>query len=450
MKKITRVATVALALLLVLLSTVSCANQGKALITLNKNGYKVSFSANLYQLLLSRWKGQLVNGKHTNNGYNAEQDGFYDSKDKYNGESLQTLGEFYADLVLENCKNFTAVLWLFESMNLSISDAQTADIDERLNDLLEYYGGGSKTKLNSILANYGVNYSILREAYLMEAKVDAVQAALYGAEGSLLGQEVKTEFLSENYVHFKQIFLPYFHYVYETDANGDEIYYVKESQMATVCYDTTKFEGKDENGAPITDKNGDTVFYTSEDQTRIAYDKVNGVRSFKLDSNGESVTKEMTVEEIAAVKKKGTELFASLQGCTVAQFEEAIAAENIDFGGDTYTDGYYLQKTLNYSSAGSEFTYFTDIVNAMDAMENGEIAEITSDSLGYHIVIKLAPSEKAYEMDVNQVWFKNFNSALVESLFLEECRSLYGEMTVDFEILATISDIKAIGVNLYY
>ncbi|MBE6634454.1 MAG: hypothetical protein E7620_08970 [Ruminococcaceae bacterium] len=304
MKKLARVTTLALALLLVLLSAVSCANQGKTLITLDKNDCKVTFSANLYQLLLSRWKGQLVEGKHTNNGYNAEQSGFYDSKDKYNGETLQTLGEFYADLVLENCKNFTAVLWLFESMGLSLTDEQVADVDERLSDLLEYYGGGSKTKLNSILANYGVNYSILRDAYLMEAKVDAVQAALYGAEGSLLGQEVKTEFLAENYVHFKQIFIPYFHYVYEVDKNGDEIYYVKESQMARICYDTSKFEGKDEKGLPITDENGDTVFYTSEDQTRIAYDTVNGIRSFKLDANGESVTKEMTADEIAAAKKK--------------------------------------------------------------------------------------------------------------------------------------------------
>ena len=450
MKKTIRFACISLALTLLLLCFASCSSQGKALITMSKDGTKVSFSVNHYELLLSRWKGNLVSGNYSNNGYNAEQDGFYDLKDRFNGEKLQTLGEYYADLILENCKNFTAVLWLFESQGLSLTDKQLQEIDQRLSDALDYYGEGSKTKLNSILANYGVNYSMLKEIYRLEAMVDAVQTALYGTEGSLLGYEVKEQFLNENYVHFKQIFLPYFHYVYKTDANGDEIYYVKESQMATVCYDTSAFAGKDDKGLPITDSNGDQIYYTSEDFTRIAYDKVNGVRSYVLDKNGEATTKEMTADEIKAVKERGEALLATLKDCTVAEFEAAMLKENTDFGEDSYPDGYYLQKNIDYAGAGSDFAYFTDIINAMDAMESGDIVSITSDAAGYHIVMKYTPTPKAYENDINKVWFQNFISALVDELFMDECQALYSYMTVNTEILATAADIKRIGVNLYF
>lgn len=451
MKRNLRFVTVILALLLLTVSVCSCASQGKTLITMSKDGVKVTFPVKFYELMLSRWKGQLVSGNFTNNGFNAEQDGFYEIKDKFDGETLQSLGDYYGDLILENCKNFTAVLWLFDSMGLSLTDEQIHSVDQRLGDLLDAYGDGSKTKLNSILANYGVNYNLLRDFYLMEEKIDAVQIALYGSEGSKLGYEVKEQFLAENYVHFKQIFLPYFRYVYKTDANGDQIYYVKESQTARICYDESRgYTRKDANGIEETDANGDTVYYTSPESNRIAYDTEKGIRSFVLNKNGEATTEEMTKEEIEAVIKKGAELFESLKNCTDAEFEAAMTEQNKDQGEETYTDGYYLQKNIDYAGVGDSFAYFTDIITAMDSMEVGSIAEIRSDSSGYHIVMKYAPTPKAYESAVNEVWFKNFKTALVEELFREECQKHFADMSVDPDILATASDIKKIGVNLYY
>ena len=440
--------TLLLASVMLLLCFASCGGRGKSLITLSKDGYKVSFSVNHYDFLLSRWKGVLASEGLSQNGASALQDSFFDQKDKFNGTDFQTLAEYYADLTLENCKTYTAVLWLFESMNLSLSKEQIAQVDSDLKEILTDYDG-SKTKLNAELSLYGVNYKLLREMYLMEMKVSSVKTALYGSEGSLLGDNVKNEHLNENYVRFKQIFIPYFKYVYRTDANGEEIYYIKDTQTGEIAYDMVNgYAGFDENKLPITDANGDQIYYTSQaDQKYIAYDKVNGIRSYELDKNGEAKTEEMTVEEIAKEAEKGQELFASLAGCTVAQFEAAIAEHNADGGSETYTDGYYLQKNLNYEAMGSDVAYFSDIVSETEDMQAGEIAEITSDPAGYHIIMKYKPTQNAYDLPANEVWFKNFVSSLVQELFMEECESLFDEMVVNDKILATVSDIKKIGTN---
>ena len=52
-------------------------------------------------------------------------------------------------------------------------------------------------------------------------------------------------------------------------------------------------------------------------------------------------------------------------------------------------------------------------------------------------------------MEVNAPWFTAFSSALVEELFLEKCRALFDSITVDAEILASATDIRRIGANLY-
>ena len=444
-----RICACALALIIIVLGIVLSTAKSKALVTLNKDGYKVQFSVNHYQFLLSRWKGALVSGNVTNNGYNAEQDAFYDLKDKFNGTDLQTLSEYYSDRILENCKTYTAVLWLFESMNLSLSEEQIQSVDQQMADILNAYGG-SKTKLNALLGTYGINYNLLREMYLIEEKISVVKNALYGTEGSLLGEEVKEQFLEDNYVRFKQIFLPYFTYVYKTDANGDEIYYLKESTTATVAYDTVKgYRRQLQAGAYETDTNGDEIYYTSEDYTHIAYNKDETVstRSYVLDANGNAKTKEMTQDEINEVKKKGDTLFASLKDCTVTSFEAAMRENNDEDASKTYTDGYYLQKNIDYAAVSTEFAYFSDIIEQADTMKAGDISAITSDGAGYHIIMKYDPTPKAYENAENEVWFKNFTSTLIDELFWQECEALFDEMVVNEKLLAKAPDIKEIGVN---
>ncbi len=446
-----RLATLLLAILLLLPTVTSCASKGKTLLTMDYNGTKVTFSVNLYEFMLSRMKGSLVYNGYTANGMSADQEGFWDYKSYFNGTDLQTLNAFYGDMILENCRTYTAVLWYFESMKLSLSDEQLEAVESRLQDVLQNFADGSKTKLNSILKNYGINYNLLREAFLLEEKVNAVQTALYGSEGTMLGVEVKDAFLQNNYVHIKQIFIPYYRVVYEKDENGDEIYYVKESQTQSICYDTKNgFLKTNENNIPETDANGDEIYYTSTEYKHIAYDQTNGVRSYVLDSNGVAKTEEMTTAEIEATLERAEKLYASLADCTPAQFEAAMQENNrpdIDGNYDPLQYEYYLQKGIDYASVDSQFSYLSDIVDAVDAMEVGDITSVSSDSSGYHIVMKYAPVAKAYE-DVNfETWFSGFTSSLVEYVFLEECHKLYAHITVNEKILASASDMKKIGAN---
>ena len=73
--------------------------------------------------------------------------------------------------------------------------AKLEEIETDLNELIRTDGDGSKTKLNSVLANYGVNYKMLKEYYVMKAKFSAVQDHIY----STMGPNVKGDYLKENY-----------------------------------------------------------------------------------------------------------------------------------------------------------------------------------------------------------------------------------------------------------
>ena len=117
-------------------------------------------------------------------------------------------------------------------------------------------------------------------------------------------------------------------------------------------------------------------------------------------------------------------------------------------GEDQYTDGYYLNIDTDYAAAGDSFSYLSEITAQLKDAAVGTTVLVESAD-GIHIVRKYAPTEGAYGMEVNAPWFTAFSSALVEELFLEKCRALFDSITVDAEILASATDIRRIGANLY-
>ena len=64
--------------------------------------------------------------------------------------------------------------------------------------------------------------------------------------------------------------------------------------------------------------------------------------------------------------------------------------------------------------------------------------------------MKYAPRPGAYDEEINEPWFQNFNSLLVEKLFLDECYTLSAEIEIDEQVLASATDIKRIGSNCYF
>lgn len=449
-----RTLTAALAALVLCLSLTGCSSaKGKTLLTLEKDGKTATLSVNLYELMLSRIKGALIGGGATNNGFSPTDDAFWNVLDRY-GDSgeLQTCGDHYSSLILENCKTYVAAEWLFQNEGLTLSDAAIAKADGKLEDLLKTYG--SKTKLNAVLADYGVNYAMLREAYLLEEKVSALQTHFYGKDASGVGPNIKEAFLEEHYVRFRQIVLPLYRYVYVTDKNGDAIWYKKESTLSKIAYDYKNgFTRKNGDGTPVTDSNGDEIAFLfretpADGKDRICYDTETGVRSYKTE-NGSVKTEELTAAEIKTVREKANSLFADLVSASDAAFETRMEEVNeYPTGEDKYTDGYYLSVDIDYANAGNTVAYLAEITGKLKDAEPGTVVLVESGD-AIHIVRKYTPTPEAYNLAENETFFQLFNSSLTESLFDARCRELFDCITVDEKVLASATDIRRIGANLY-
>ena len=449
-RSILRTAALLLVCVLCLLTSVACANNGKTLMTLEKDGIKVTLSVNLYQLMLSRTKGNLLANNVTANGITADQDSFWNYSAKFDGTNIQTQNEYYRENILNICRNYLVVLYLFEKEGLTLSSAAEEEIEARMEELVKTDGEGSKTKLNAVLSTYGVNYNMLKEAYILEAKVEAVEEHFYGTNASLVDAEIKDDYLEENYVHFRQIFLANYNYVYETDEFGDVILYYADS--SDIYYDTENGVAcVNEDGTSILDENGDVVYFIKgSNQTEIAYNP-KGEPNRRLTEDGKSYqTEEMSEDELTALKTRARELCASLQGVSTAEFEAAITEESTDTATESeYDDGYYLQKHYDYSALGNDYAHLETIVALLETMAIGDVALVPS-STGYNIIMKYAHTENAYTLDANQSWATSFYTELVEELFLEKCESFYADITLDSDLLATVPEMKDIAINYYY
>ena len=122
-KTLLRLTLALLSLLLCLSSLAACASKGETLLTLEKDGIKVTLSANEYQLMLTRVKGTLSQYQYDVNSYT-----FWAQQDKYDGTNFQTLDQFYKDSVLNNCRTYLVALYLFEKEGLELSDASIESV----------------------------------------------------------------------------------------------------------------------------------------------------------------------------------------------------------------------------------------------------------------------------------------------------------------------------------
>ena len=434
----------AFTLLLVLclvLGIAACGSRGKTLLSLKKDGISVTFSVNEYQLMLCRMKATLSSLQNVNST---------DFWNSWVGSPAKTMDQHYRDSILDNCKSYLIALYLFEKEGLTLSNADKEEVDALMEELIKTDGNGSKVKLNEVLSSYGVNYDILKDLYTLEKKIEVLQLHLYGKDASLIGDDIKNTFLTENYVHCKQIYLPTLKYVYEKDALGGEVYY-KYNESTNTITTTVYYDVYNGWESTETDKNGDKIFYTDETKTKIAYDTVNGKRVRQTNSDGTYKTAARTEEELAVVKADLNALLASLENATDAEFEEQIAAMRAKYYMDAEenTDGYYI-KRMDYSIYGTTYKHYTDIINACDAMENGEIASVESAS-GYHIIRKYAFTEKAYDLEANKEgWFADFNEVLINKLFSELCSQYVDDVKVDEEVYALAPSMKEIVPSYFY
>lgn len=444
-KTFIRITAVLVVVMMLALPLSSCMG-GKDLLTLKADGKTYSISVNLYELMLTATKGNLDAYNYTLQGLRPSQAAFWEIMDTYDGKTMETADAFYRKKVLDDCKSYLLSLYLFDKYNLELSASAKAEIEDLMDELVKTDGEGSKTKLNSVLANYGVNYKMLKEYYTIKAKFKAVQDHIY----STTGPNIKNTYVSEHYVHFYQLFLANYTYEYETDPNGDVIYYNTATNQ--ILYKETEYKNINASGKVEVDSKGNIVYYTDESCTHISYDTEKGQPSYKIDKNGESyVTKPMTDDELDKLVERANDLLQSLQGVSKDAFVAKANAESDDKQAAIYTDGYYLQKGMDYSASGQDYMYLDTIVEKLSSadVKVGDVIMIPSPS-GYHILMKCAPTENAYELEANEVWFSGFATLLTGNLFEDRVESLRAEIKLNEKVYAKAPTMKEVAVNYFY
>ncbi len=421
--------TVALAILVT--SLVGCGSTGKSAISLGKS----EITLNLYMLLLSRMKGTVA----SINGTAALKDSFWDTI--IDASEGKTQNDYYCEMVLDSAKTYVSALHLFDELGLKLPASYTESIDQEIADLMEYDADGSKTVFNSILADYGANVKVLRESYVMEAKIAYLNDYLFGADGSKISADIFEEYYKENYVRFRHIFFFTTRPVYDTDANGDTVYYTKDGKIS---YDKTAIK-KEENGAVVKDKNGDIVFVTEDGH--VAYDKKNGNPNPMLDSQGNVMTTKLDTKELIALSDLISEKITPyLTNGGYTMFDSLVETYGEDEGMTAYPNGYYLMENSDYDAP--------EVVEALFDMETGEIRRVESE-YGIHIVMKYPHEENGYALTENGDFFRNedgsyaFLSTLKSMLLAEYIEKYSHSIVVDEKLIKSVG-MKTVGANYNY
>ncbi len=411
---------------------------GKTLLEIDD---RITISENLYSLLFSRLKGTLSSAD--NYSVEALTDEFWDTLVSSDGTTRE---EYYKEEILTDAKFYVAALYLFEELGLELPQSYIDEIDKELSELVEFDADGSRTEFNKILLPYGANYDVLRDSYIIEAKIACLSEYLYGTNGSKIGDSVIEEYYQNNYLRFKHVFFYNYAIIYQEDDDGNDIYYIPDSN-GKIAYDTTAQKRRDASGAEVKDKNGDVIYENSNGQ--IAYDKAVGQRQPMYDEKGYVMTRKFTQEELIQVNDHATLLMEELEGQekNYTLFDSYVEKYSEDEGSLSYPEGFYMTADTEYSSP--------EVLEAVAEMEFGEIRKVYSEH-GIHIVMRYELDKGGYAKEENSDFFINmktgaysFMGKLATTLLSEYLSKTIDKVFVDEKVFEAI-DIKKIGANYYY
>jgi hypothetical protein len=427
--KNTRIRVCALLVAVVLLLTatlVGCSRKGEVLMQIGKQ----KLTVNTYELMLSRMKGTL---KY--NGHPTDTESFWNTIISVQGG---TYNDYFCHTVQEEAKMMLIKLYLFEEVyKLELPNSYYDTIDEYIGDALELLNDGSKTKFNATLSEYGVNMDMLRENYIMEDKIDYLKLHL----SKQTGDTARDEYYEKNYVRFRQILLPLYEYLYETDENGDTVYYKEGTDR--IYYDTDGVTKKGTDGKTIVDDNGDTVYYTEDG--KIAYNTKKGVtRGIDKDKDGYTDYKMLDKESAQLVKDQAERLKEVIVAGDFTTFEDYGKKMSEEELWSAYPNGMYINKNKNYSIA-----YLDDMQEALTNMAVGDVALIEADN-AYHLIMKYDIEASGYKNDANKDWFESFEDEVISEILDAMCQKYMDQVVVNAEALETAMDMRTIGSNIDY
>ncbi len=430
MKKRIKLTALCLCFLLLCPLFAGCSGSGEVLMTLADK----SITVNQYQLLLSRMKGTLATY-----GYKVNDEGFWRTVITADG---MTYDDYFSTAILEEASRYLIAEYLFDRNGLILDEDTEGQIDEMLNKMVDH--AGSKTALNTVLKDYGVNYDMLRRIYIIEAKTALLKEHLYGADCEKIDTAQKEAYLQEHYVAFGQIFLASYYYMTDTDEFGDTVYYTDDKHTA-IAYDQVNGETLiDEFGKTVTDIFGAPVYYN--EAGRVAYDTEKGVVSYITDQDGDQVAASYDKDTLAALYEEA-EQYAAETSKNIDLFRDYAALYDESEGEGKHN---YLYSGADYYGAQDEsFAYLDEIAETLEKLEVGETALVES-SFGYHVVCKYELESGIYEEKEQEDVFADFYEGLVNMLFEKECAVYEDVVTLDSDALEEAPTISEVAVNTLY
>ena len=427
MKKTIKIIALILTLALCVPLFVSC--EAKTLITYEDK----TLSVNVYEFLLSRMKGTLAYY-----GYEVDKPSFW--KTVVSLEDGTTYNDYFCATIMQQAVYYVIADRMFDENNLTLTDEH----EKRIDDLMSAYvkKAGSKSKLNEELKEYGVNYEILREVLVLEAKIELLKEHLYGKSGERIDAAIKEEYFKENYVAFKQIFIATYEYVPYKEA-GEIVYFTDDTYKA-IAYDKVNGETQiNEFGSTVKDSFGNDVYYTSEG--KVAYDKVNGVIRYMTNSDGDKVINELPEDKKSELYLKAKEYASACDGNT-SLFEEY--AEK--YSESDSNDLVYLYASSGYYAAQNDaVAYFDDMAELLMTLDVGECT-VYKSAYGYHIIARYENEKGAYVDEKNKDAFADFTDTLITRLFENECAKRESKVTIDESIFEEAPDMADVGINTLY
>lgn len=432
MKK--RILTLFLAVCLPMLMLSSCSRSD----AMSMSDSKISVSTHEVEFFMTRMKGTLYSY-----GYDVSSDSFWGTVVSTSG---LTADDYYRTMTLKEVSQYMVAQYLFEKEGLELSDAEEQKISETMDAMREY--AGSKNQLNSMLSEYGVNAKILENIYRNEQKLEKLKEYYFGSDGlgSEGGEQKKQEYLEDNYICFKQVFLASYSYKTVKDENGDTVYYTDE-KYSKVAYD-------EKNGSPRVDvydgsqyekdTAGDIIYYTSDG--KIAYDTTAYPRH-ELDSDGNKIIESYSQDKLKEVES----LAKSLCGQDIGEVEfESLIDRYSELDGESRDSRLYLRVEDGYYEAqSSAHAYLDDIASILSESDAGQCYYVKSDA-GYHVVYRYAVEDKAYEKEEYKDSFTTFDEDFISMLFEQKCQEYEGLIELDGDIYDNIPKMKDVAINILY
>ena len=284
----------------------SCGSTGTAVMSLGS----AKITDKMLVFWLSRYKAQFeyAYGSAVKTTYGvSDLEDFW--KMEYDSDAGTTYDDLFTSYIYENAKTYLCAIYLFDEFGLKLSDDDIEEVDSAIEELVDAYADGDNREFNVVLAEYGFNKATLRECYLVDKKVSALENYLFNAGGpEEITDETLENYYQENFVRMEQICI-----------------------FINQCPET------DDDGKYLTDDDGSVKY------------------------------RDMTAAETQEARDRAQEALTKINAGT--DFDTVAAEYNENTESDTYVNGIYMSEDSMANATGDLSSLYT----TLESMSLGEV-----------------------------------------------------------------------------